>query len=134
MCGEVSLHEHASENLPRGGFGNMVLMGSYWTRPERLTVSSRVAMSAISLRLKTLWILYSCDALLERLAQHLQDVVPELRQFIQKENTVVRQRYIARPRQRTATDQPYIRDGEMWRATGAGLTKAVRSRANLATL
>jgi hypothetical protein len=73
----------------------MVLMGGYWTRPERLTVSSRVAKSAISLRLKMLWRLYLCDALLERLAQDLEDVAAALRPCIQQENAVVRPRHFA---------------------------------------
>jgi hypothetical protein len=37
--------------------------------------------------------LYSCDTLLEGLAQDLQDVAPDLRQRIQKEDAVMRQRY-----------------------------------------
>jgi hypothetical protein len=33
------------------------------------------------------------NTLLQRLAQHLQDVAAELRQLIEKQNTVVRQRH-----------------------------------------
>lgn len=46
-----------------------MVMNGYWTRPELLTVNSRVAKSAISLRLKTLWGLYVYETLLEGLAQ-----------------------------------------------------------------
>jgi hypothetical protein len=33
--------------------------------------------------------LYSCDTLLEGLAQALQDVAPELREFIQKQHAMM---------------------------------------------
>ena len=51
---------------------------------------------------------YSCETLLERLAQDLQDVAAELRPFIQKEHAVVRQRHLARHGQVAATDLPRI--------------------------
>jgi hypothetical protein len=85
----------------------MVLMGSYWTRPERLTVSSRVAMLAISLGSKTLWRLYSCDALLEWLAQDLQHLAA-LWQFIQEEHPLVREGNLTRHRHVAPTDQPCV--------------------------
>jgi hypothetical protein len=68
----------------------MVVMGSYRPRPERLAVSSLRAKLAKSLRFMMLWRLYSYDTLLERLAQHLQDMTAALRPFIQKEHVVVR--------------------------------------------
>jgi hypothetical protein len=40
--------------------------------------------------------LYSCDTLLERLAQYLQDVETELRQLVQEQHTVVHQRHLTR--------------------------------------
>jgi hypothetical protein len=61
----------------------------------------------------TFWRLYSyetLETLLERLAQDLQDVAAELRQLIQKENPVVRQRHFAWPRHLPATDQPSLRN------------------------
>jgi hypothetical protein len=54
--------------------------------------------------------LYACDAVLEGLAQHLQDVASELREFIQEENAMVRQRHFPRHRQLAPTDQAYIGD------------------------
>ena len=64
--------------------------------------------------------LYSCDTLLERLAQDLQNMAAELGPFIQKENAVVRQRHVARHRHVAPAGQPRIRDGMMGRATRAG--------------
>jgi hypothetical protein len=55
--------------------------------------------------------LYFCDALLEGLAQDLEDVAAELRPFIQKEDAVVGERHFARHRHLSPTDQPRIRDG-----------------------
>jgi hypothetical protein len=66
-----------------------ILMSGYWTRPELLAVSSRLAKLTISLKFRTLWRLYSDETLLKRLAQDLQDVAAELRPFIPQEDTVV---------------------------------------------
>ena len=44
----------------------------------------------------------------------------ELRQFIQEEHAVVRQRHLARHRHVAAADQSRIRDGMVGRATRAG--------------
>jgi hypothetical protein len=52
--------------------------------------------------------LYSCETLFQRLAQDLQDVTAELRQFIQKENAVVSQGDFAGHRDLPAPDQPRI--------------------------
>jgi hypothetical protein len=57
--------------------------------------------------------LYACDTLLERLAQHLEDVTAELRQLIQKEHAIMRQRYLPWHRHLAAADQPHIGDGVM---------------------
>jgi hypothetical protein len=40
--------------------------------------------------------LSSCNTLLERLAQHLQDGATEFRKFIETQNTMVRPRHVAR--------------------------------------
>jgi hypothetical protein len=94
------------------GVGPVIaLMGGSWTRPERLMVSSPMAKSAISRRLKTLWRLYACDTLLERLAQDVEDVAAELRQFIENEHAMVGERDVAGHRHLADPDQPHIRDG-----------------------
>jgi hypothetical protein len=54
--------------------------------------------------------LYVYDTLLQRLAQPFQDVAAELRQLIQKENPVVRQRHFAGHRHLPATDQPSLQN------------------------
>jgi hypothetical protein len=69
-------------------------MGSYDTRPARLTVSSRLAKLSKSRRFMTCGRLYFCETLLEGLAQHLQDMAAALRQLIQQEHAVVRQRHL----------------------------------------
>jgi hypothetical protein len=54
--------------------------------------------------------LYAYDPIPERLAQDLQDVAAELRQLIQQEHPVVRQRHFAWPRHLPATDQPSLQN------------------------
>jgi hypothetical protein len=44
-----------------------------------------MAKPAQSLKFRSLWRLYACDALLKRLAQDLEDVTPELRECIEEE-------------------------------------------------
>jgi hypothetical protein len=61
----------------------------------------------------TLWRLYLCDTLLQRLAQHLQDVVAVLRPFIQQEDAVVGPRHFARP-QHLAGRCQFIRAELIW--------------------
>jgi hypothetical protein len=46
------------------------------------------------------------DPLLERLAEHLEDVTPALREFVQEEHAVVRQRHLARHRDLTPPISP----------------------------
>jgi hypothetical protein len=87
-----------------------LMMGSYWTRPKRLAVSSLKANPAKSLELRTLWRLYSYDTLLKRLPQDLQDVAAELRPLIQKEHAVVGQGHLAGHGHLSPADQPHIRD------------------------
>jgi hypothetical protein len=60
------------------------------------------------------------DWILEGLAQHLQGMAAELRQFIQKETPVVRPRRLARQRHLGAPDQRHIRDGMLGGAARAG--------------
>ena len=82
-----------------------VLMGGCWTRAERLSISSRLAKLTKSQRLMTLWRLYVYETLLKRLTQPFQDVASELRQLIQEEHAVVRQRHLARHGEVPAADQ-----------------------------
>jgi hypothetical protein len=63
---------------------------------------------------------YSRAAVLEGLAQALQDMAAELGPCIQEEHAVVGQRRLAGHRHVAATDQPRIRDGLVGRATRAG--------------
>jgi len=64
--------------------------------------------------------LYSCDALLERLAQDLEDLVAALGQFVQARHAVVGQRHLARPRPVALADQPDSGDGVMGGRETAG--------------
>jgi hypothetical protein len=78
------------------------------SQPERLSVGSLRAKVKKTLEFITLWRLYSYATLLERLAQDLQDVAAELRQFIQQENAVVGQGDFAGHGDVPAPDQPHI--------------------------
>jgi hypothetical protein len=60
------------------------------------------------------------NAILKRLAQDLEDMPPELRQFIQAAHAVVRQRHLARRGDVPAADQSDIRNRMMWGTTRAG--------------
>jgi hypothetical protein len=86
-----------------GGTGTVV-RSSYAARAERLAVSSRMAKSAASLRLKARWRLYRCDTPLKRLAQDLEDMAVELGEFIQEAHALVRQRHFPGHRHLPATD------------------------------
>ncbi len=83
-------------------------------------VSSLMAKLTKSLRFRTLWRLYVWDTILQRLAQDLEDMPPALRQFIEEEHAVVRQRHLARRGDVPAADQPHIRDRLRRGATRAG--------------
>jgi hypothetical protein len=61
--------------------------------------------------------LYSCETLLQRLTQHLQDMSAELRQFIQKEDPMVRQRHLTWHQPLPAADPHHIRARLVWPAT-----------------
>jgi hypothetical protein len=77
--------------------------------------------------------LYWCDALLERLAQDLQDVATELWQLIEKQHAMVRQRHLTRQGHLAAPDQADVRDGVVRARKGRVVTKAVRSPVRPAT-
>jgi hypothetical protein len=64
-----------------------------------------------SLRIITLWRLYSCDTLLERLTSHFEDMSRALGEFIEKEDPVVGQRHLTRCGYLTAADQPHSGHG-----------------------
>jgi hypothetical protein len=103
------------------GAGTVTMgMGGPWAPPERLTSSSRLAKLRKSLKIMTLWRLYSYETLLERLAQDLQDMAAELGELIQEEHAMMGQRHLARHQHVAPTDQPRIRDGVVVRATRAG--------------
>jgi hypothetical protein len=75
-----------------------VVMGAYPPLPEPLVVIIRAAKCIIIQRFMTCGRLYSCDTLLERLAQDLEHMTAKLRQFIQEEDAIVSQRHVARHR------------------------------------
>jgi hypothetical protein len=56
-----------------------VVMGDYWTRAERFSISSQLAKLTTSHRFITPWRLYSYETLLHPLAPHFQDVASGLR-------------------------------------------------------
>ena len=58
-------------------------------------------------------------AVFERLAHHLEHVARKLRQLVQKEHAVVRQRNFAGARNDAAADQPGVGDGVVRRAERA---------------
>jgi hypothetical protein len=119
-AGPVSSEKHQMTSAAgvawRGGYTagagtvTVVMCGS-WPWFTRLMVSSLRANPWKSERLRTLWRWYLYETLLEGLAQDLQDMAAELRQFIQNEDAVVRQRHFAGHRDLPAPDQPHIGDG-----------------------
>jgi hypothetical protein len=70
-----------------------------------------------SLKLRTLWRLYSCETLLERLAQGLEHMAATLGPFIQEEHPVVDPRHVPRCRHLAAADQAHTQDGLRGSAT-----------------
>jgi hypothetical protein len=97
-----------------------VVVDGYRALPASPTAITRIAKPAKALRSMTCGKLYSCDPLLEGLAQDFQHVAFELGQFIQEEHAVVRQRHLPRHRHLAAADQADIGDGGVGRATRAG--------------
>jgi hypothetical protein len=69
----------------------VTVVDGYWTRPDPLKLSSRTAKVARRLRFRTPAKLYSCETLLEWLAQDLKDMAAELEPFIQVEHAMVGQ-------------------------------------------
>jgi hypothetical protein len=63
--------------------------------------------------------LYSCDTLLERLSQDLEDMALELGQLIQQREAMVGPRHLPRHGQRAAADHAHI-GARMVRGPGAG--------------
>ena len=59
-------------------------------------------------------------AVLQGLAQDLEDVLSELRQLVEKEDPVVREAHLAGPRDLAAADQPGIGDRVVGTAGKAG--------------
>jgi hypothetical protein len=140
--GRLSSEKH--EGIPsmgverRGGVtltvGNRTtVMGGYDTWPARLAASSLRAKFKKSLELRTLWRLYSYDTLLEGLAQHLQDVAPELRPFVQEKHPVVRQRHLAGHRHLAPPISPTAEIVWCGARQGRVVTHAVRSPVRPAT-
>jgi hypothetical protein len=71
------------------GSVNATVMGHYRAPPEPTEAMSCAVKATKALRCKTPARLYTCDAILEWLAQDLEDMAPELGQFIQEEHTIV---------------------------------------------
>jgi hypothetical protein len=61
-----------------------------------------------------------CEALLDRLAQTLEDMAVELWQFIQEEHAVVRQRHLTQHGDMPAPNQLHIRDRVVGGGKGTG--------------
>jgi hypothetical protein len=81
----------------------------------------------------TCWRLYSCDAILEGLAQDFQDVAFEVGPRTQKEHAVVRPRHFPGHRHLAAADQAHIREGVVGARKGRVVTEAVRAPVRPAT-
>jgi hypothetical protein len=97
----------------------VVVMGGSWTRPDRLAISSRLAMPTKSFGFTTCGRLSVENTLLERLPQHLQHVAFELGHLIEGEEAVVRQRHLTGHGDVAAADQADVGDGVMRGAKGA---------------
>jgi hypothetical protein len=100
------------------GVATTVVVARYRALPESLTSTPRTARPARLLRSRTRGRLYSCDALLKRLAQDLEHMTAKLGPFIQEEYAVVGQRDFARHGH--VADQPRIRNGMARRGKRAG--------------
>jgi hypothetical protein len=95
-----------------------------------VTSSARTASAVGSM---TCGSLYAYGTFLERLAQDLQDVPAKLRQLIEEEYPVVRQRDFPRNRHLAAADQPHVGDGGCGVRQGRAVTSAVRAPVRPAT-
>jgi hypothetical protein len=65
------------------------VVGDYWTRAEPHTLGSRAAKVARRLRSRTPARLYSCEAILKRLAQGIEVMACKLGERIQESELVV---------------------------------------------
>src|SRR5262245_52000177 len=141
----TEMHEMTPETGMKGrggytaGVGTVTaVMGGYYPLPRSLTAIHRPAHSTRVLRSRTCGRLYAYDALLERLAQDLQDVATELRQLIEKEHPVIRERHVARQRDLALADEAGVRDvlvggagragGDQGRAAAGAAGDAVDAR------
>ena len=68
-----------------------------------------------------------CEALLDRLAQTLEDVAAELWQFTQEEHAVVRQRHLTQHGDMPAPNQLHIRGRVVGAGKGRVVTREVQS-------
>jgi hypothetical protein len=96
-----------------------VVIGGYRTLPECLMTITRRANSAKVLRSRTPAKLYSCETILQRLTQDLNDMAAKVGDLVEKEYTVVSQRHLARHRRMPPPIRPtaaMVRQG----AKGAG--------------
>jgi hypothetical protein len=100
--------QYSRPGLVPGVMTVTAMVGSYRPLPDPLEGMSREANATNALRFSTPARLSVCDTLLEGLPQDLQDVAAELRQFIQEEHSVVRERDLARHRDLTPADQPHV--------------------------
>jgi hypothetical protein len=90
-CGEASSEKHGMAADPGAEEKSWLMRvvtvtvvgGGYRLLPESLTALIRMANSTKVWRFRTCGRLYVYDTILERLAQHLQDMAAELRQLIQ---------------------------------------------------
>jgi hypothetical protein len=118
----------------QGGHGrHSDISGWYGVLLAVLTVVTLPSKIIKSCRFRTRGRLSLGDALLKRLARHLQDMAAARRPCIQPEHAMVRQRHLTRQRQRPAPDQPYIRDRLVGARHGRVVTNAVRSPVRPAT-
>jgi hypothetical protein len=85
--------------------------------PESSEVMSRAAKAGKELIFRTPAKLYSCETILEWLAQDLKDMAAKLGPCIQEEHAMVGPRHVARHRPVAPADQPRIRNGVVGRAT-----------------
>jgi hypothetical protein len=133
-------HETPSEAGGEGRGGDTLgvaiaaeVMGGYGPLLEPPAVVSRAAKLATTLQSRTPAKLYSRDTLLQRLAQDLDNMAPDLRPFIQEENVVVRPRDLARHGEVPAAGQPHVRDRMMGARNGRVVTTVVRAPVRPAT-
>lgn len=87
-----------------------LLAGAHRLSCEPFGVRTHAASAASAVRSMTPGRLYLYIAVLDRLAQNLQDVPSKLWQFVQKQNTGVCQQHLPWHRHPSPTDQAHVRD------------------------